>query len=833
MKNPLLKKLLPHFIAIIIFLIVSVLFCKPVLEGNVLNQSDITGWKGMAQNAFEYKTIHGHFPLWNPNLFSGMPNYQVAMEGKSVLPDLSKIFTLGLPKPINFFFLACITFYILCVVFGVNTVIAIAGSLAYAFATYNAIIIGVGHESKMWAIAYMPALLAGLILIYEKKYWIGLALTTVAAYLEVAVNHPQINYYFFLVAAAVTIVYVIKWIKEKDWIHFAKSVGIAAIAAIAGIAACSVTLLTNNEYVKATMRGGKDVSIEGSEVKATKTSGLDTAYAFQYSLGKAETFVIMMPNAFGGGNSHLIDENSNAIKKLIERGVPENQAMQAVTMDLPKYLGVTKYWGGIDGVGTAGPPYLGIVICLLGLLGFILVKNPVRWGLLLATLFGIMLAWGKYLPGFNTFLFNHLPLYNKFRAPSMAMVITELTIPTIAVLGLQNILYREKSKELLKADFRKILYTFGGLFGILIVLYLMMGYSFWMDPQIVRGFTDKSGNDEFGRLIVAGLKADRKAMFGGQILRSLAFAAIVIGILYIYMRNWIKPVVVSISFGLISTIDLIVIDKGYLTEENYAAPTDIASQNFTPTAIDKQIMQDKTDHGDFRVFNTTENPYMESRTSYFFKSIGGYHPAKLRIYQDIIDRYLSGPFNQNVLNMLNAKYWIKGNQQTGQISLDTNHTAFGPCWLVKNVKLVNDNVEEIQSIGNADLKDTAFVEKLYANNVTQPQWDSSSYIRLTKFDNDTMEYYASCKGSQFAAFSEVYYPYGWNVYIDGKRSEYVRTNYILRGLSIPSGNHNIKFIFEPATYKKGVKIAYAASFFILIFFLGGIFMQWRTGKKRV
>lgn len=823
MKKTLLKKLLPHLLAIAIFLIVSALFCKPVLEGNVLNQSDITSWKGMSHNSFEYKEKNGHFPLWNPNLFSGMPNYQVAMEGKSVLPDVTKIFTLGLPKPISFFFLACICFYILCLSLGVNTIIAILGSLAFAFSTYNPIIISVGHETKMFAIAYMPLVMAGLLFTYQKKYWIGLGITTIATYMEIAVSHPQINFYFLLIAIAVTIAYTIYWVQKKEWKHLFIAAGTTLIAATIGIAANAMSLLVNAEYVKATMRGGKDISIENGQVTTAKTTGLDTSYAFEYSLGKAETVVILMPNAFGGSSYKTFDENSHAVENLTQKGVPESSAVQVVSS-------IPKYWGGIDGVGTAGPPYIGVIICLLALIGFVIIKEPLRWGLLAVTILGILMAWGKYLPSFNTFLFNHLPLYNKFRAPSMTMVITEFTIPIMAVLGLNLLLFKENSKELIKADFKKILYAVAGLLGLLILMYLMMDYSSPIDQQIISGYTDKNGNDEIGRAIVAGLKSDRRAMFGGQLLRTLAFAALLLGILYFYMKNKIKPVVVAVSLGVISVVDLLVVDKDYLNSDNYVPAGEIATENFTPSPIYQQLLQDKDP--DFRVFDLSNgNPYNEAKTSYFFKSVGGYHPAKLRIYQDIIDKYLSGPFNQDVLNMLNTKYMIGVNHQNNQPELMPNPEAYGPCWLVKNVKLVDGPVAAIDALGNTDLKDTAIVENSFSKSVTQPQWDSTSSIKLIHFDNDTIEYRSQSDKSEFAVFSEVYYPFGWNAYLDGKKTDYCKVNYILRGMSLPAGTHNIKFIFEPESYKKGNNIAYIASYFILIFFVGGLFMQWKANKK--
>ncbi|MBL0272946.1 MAG: YfhO family protein [Chitinophagaceae bacterium] len=824
MKNEFWKKILPHFVAIMVFLIVSVWFCKPVLDGNVLNQHDIVSWKGMAQNAFEYKEKNGHLPLWNPNLFSGMPNYQVTMEGKSILPPITNAILFSLPNPINFLFLACVCFYLLCLVFRARPVIAIFGALAYGFATYNPVILSAGHESKMWAIAFMPLVMAGLISIFEKKYWLGLALASFGTYLQIGVNHPQISYYFFLIAAGVTITYLVVWIKQKDWKHMTLAVSVTAIAAIVGVAGNALTLLTTNEYTKLTMRGGKDVTIEGDKVSAAKTKGLDTSYAFQYSLGKAEAAVILMPDAFGGSSAKTFDENSKVVAKLVNRGAPESNAVQIAS-------GIPKYWGGIDGVGTSGPPYLGVVVCLLSLIGFVLYKKPLRWGLLAVSVLAILMAWGKYLPGFNTFLFNNLPLYNKFRAPSMIMVITQFTLPLVAVLGLQYVLYRENSRELLKADFKKIAFATGGLIALLGALYIGMDYSSPFDKLILANKWDNSGTDEIGRLIVSGLKEDRRAMFGGQLLRTVGFAILVLGVLFMYIRNLLKPLAVALIFLVISSVDLLVIGKEYLNEDNYVSKDEMASSNFTASAIDQEILKDKDPN--FRVYHLSGDAYSETRTSYFHKSVGGYHPAKLRIYQDVIEKYLSSATKQSVLNMLNAKYIIVQDQQSGQPTLVPNPEAFGPCWLVKQVKWVDDRAASLLALDNTNLRDTAVVEKSLSKNLVQPQWDSTATIKMIKFDNDAIDYEVNGNGPQFAVFSEVYYPNGWNAYIDGKKTEYVNTNYILRGLSVPAGKHAIRFVFEPETYKKGVAISQVASWLILLFFLGGLFMAWRESKKPV
>ncbi|MCB0777689.1 MAG: hypothetical protein KDB99_15385, partial [Chitinophagaceae bacterium] len=598
---------LPHFIAVVLFLLTSIIFCKPVLDGEVLNQHDNIGWKGMAQNSFEYKEKNGHFPSWNPNLFGGMPNYQVAMDGKSILPDTTKLFSLGLPKPINFFFLASLCFYILCLVLGCRPVIGMLGALAYAFSTYNAVIIEAGHDTQMLATAYMPLALAGIIATYEKKYWLGLALTTLGAYQQISVNHLQVSYYFFLIAVIITIGYLAKWIKEKDWKHIGVAGAIVAGAALIGIAGNAMVLKTTSEYSKFTMRGGKDIEIAGDSVIATETKGLDTSYAFEYSLGKKEIATLIMPNAFGGSSRKTSDEDSKVVSKLTAKGVPESNALQ-IAQSLPAY------WGELY---TSGPAYLGVLICVLGLIGFVITQSPLRWGLLAATLLGIFMAWGKHFAGFNVFLFENLPLYNKFRSPAFAQVIPQLTIGIMAVLSAQQLFFAKNSQDLLRANFKKILYALGGLFGLLILMYLLMDYSTSVDKQIIAAYTDKDGNTEYARAIVAGLKQDRKQMFGGQLLRALFFASIALGMIYLYMKSRIKPLAAVIILLAISTIELAFVSKKYLNDESYIPGDDYTNSNFAPSAIDQEILKDKDP--DFRVYNmagtATGGTFSESRTS--------------------------------------------------------------------------------------------------------------------------------------------------------------------------------------------------------------------------
>lgn len=816
------KKLMPHVIALVVFLAASAFFGRPALQGNVLSQHDVLGWKGMAQNSFEYKEKNGNFPLWNTNLFGGMPNYQIAMEGKSVLPDLNKVITMGLPKPISFFFLACICFYLLSIVLRTNPYVGIAGSLAFAFSTYNPIIIGAGHETKMLAIAYMPALLSGILLIFEKRYITGLCIAAVAASIEVSVNHPQITYYFFLIAAAVCIAYAVKWIREKEFKHMAIALSLTALGGGIGVAGSAIILMPTYEYAKATMRGGKQVETKDGKIVNTKTKGLDPEYAFSYSNGITEPLTTLMPNAFGGGSGTPLPENSKIIERLVDKGIPEASAAQVVSQ-LPAY------WGGIV-EGTSGPVYFGAIIVLLALLGVVFVKSPLRWALLAATVLGIALSWGKYFEGFNSFVFNNLPLYNKFRAPSMAMVMAEFAVPVLAMLALQAMLFSQEKEELLKKNFKKILFVVGGVVVVCGLVYMMQSYSSGIDKNIIDKYTDKDGNSEFGKAIVSGLKEDRKSMFFSQLMRLVGFAALLIGLLFLYSRKIANGIIITVVLTIVTTVDLFATGGTYLNENFYRSADELTAENFTATDIDNQIKLDKDPH--FRVFNTAGDRFSESRTSYFHRSVGGYHPAKLRIYQDIIETYLSAAPNTDVLNALDTRYILLQDQQTGKTGIQQNPLAFGAAWLIKGIKFVDGPANELTAIGSTSLRDTVVLDKSMEKTIQQPVYDSTAFIKLVKYENDAIEYNSNASTAQFAVLSEVYYPFGWNAYIDGKKADFVKADYFLRGISVPAGNHKIEFKFEPSSYHTGRTISFIVSIVLLLLILGTIFWEWKNSRGK-
>lgn len=812
------KKLLPHLIAIAAFAIVSILFCKPAFEGKVLQQHDIVSVDGMAKNALDYREKFGHMPLWNTNLFSGMPNYQVAIEGPNYLVNFNKILALGLPKPANFFFIACICFYLLCIAFRCNPFVAIFGSLAFAYSTYDPVIISAGHDTKMMAIAYGPALLAGLVWLYEKKYWIGIAVTTLFATMEITSNHPQINYYFFIAVVFMTISYIIKWVKNKEWKHMAIALSLAFVGALIGISNAGVTFLTTYDYAKYTMRGGKTIETTDKGIVQKKTTGLDNDYAFQYSFGKGETVTLMMPNAYGGSSSQTFDENSNVVKQLVDKNIPETNAIQLAS-SLPKY------WGGIV-EGTAGPVYIGVLSCLLFIIGLVVLKTHHKWWILGAVIFAIFMAWGKYFPAFNEFLFNTLPLYSKFRAPSMALVIPQLLVPLLAVLCLQKILFTERTEEFLTTNFKKILYALGGVVVVVGIIYLMNDYNAPVDKEVIAAYSKAQEGGDVGRMIVSGMMADRKAMFSSDLLRVLGFAVLIAALLYFRRRKIISSLIVVVILALISTGDLFIIGKKYLGEDNYIESDSYTEANFKPSQADALILQDKDPH--YRVYNLAPDRFSESKSAYYHRSIGGYNAAKLRLYQDLIETQLSkNPPNMAVLNMLDTKYFLIPDQQTGNVNVSKNDSAMGAAWFVKQIQTVNGPVEEINALDNFDPKQTAFIDKAQNANISQLAFDSSAKIKLAKYTNDEIEYESEAKSDQFAVFSEIYYSSGWNAYIDGKKSPYYKVNYLLRGMPVAAGKHAIKFKFEPASYKTGYTMATMGNILLYIFLIGGLYMSFR------
>jgi hypothetical protein len=780
----------------------------------------------MSKDIQDYRDAHdGVAPLWTTNMFGGMPGYQIATNNNNYLSYYAnEAFSLFIPKPFRFFILACFGFYFLALALRTNPWLAMLGALGYAYASYNGIIISVGHDTKMLSIAYLPAALGGLWLIFEKKYWTGAALTGLFTSILIYHNHYQIVYYFLLIAFFMTVGHIIQSVKNKETGHLVKASLFALAAGLIGVSANAVMLFTTYDYSKATIRGGQSsLQVSDSLLPKKTNGGLDTAYAFLYgSYGVAESFTLMVPGIYGGASSPL-GEDSKLVETMQEKGLPQQLASQL-------YSYFPAYWG--QQPGHSGPVYLGAVFCLLFIFGMFFLKTHHKWWILSITVFALLMSWGKNFGTFNNLMFEYLPFYNKFRAPAMILVIPQLMFPLVAVMSLQQLLFGNNSKE----DSRKALRLTGivtaGLFLVLGFLYISFDYRIGYEKEIQQQLTQMAqGDASMGKDIINAVVADRKSMFGKDLLRSLFFIAAAWLLLFLFIRNKIKAQPVIWSLIILSMIDLLGVSSRYLNKDNYLEPEDFDGA-FAPTAADIQIKKDTEQN--YRVLNLTQSPFNDAITSYHHKSVGGYHAAKLSIYQDLIENQLSKqPMNMGVLNMLNTKYVIT-QDSAGQVYPQQNPGALGSAWLVSEIKYVPDARAEMKALDDFNPATTAVVQESYKKDVpTGVQWDSAASVKLVKNENDVVTYQYNAHTPQFAVFSEVYYDRGWKAYIDEKEVPIVKTNYVLRGLFVPAGQHSIVFRFKPESYTTGSSITTISQLVLLLLLAAGLWIENRKNRKKV
>jgi hypothetical protein len=840
MKSPFLKKALPHLIAIVVFLVVAVIYCRPALEGKVVSQSDVTQYNEMARQSFEYKEKYGRFPLWIESAFSGMPAYTIAIT-ESVVFNLSHIgiaMTLGLPQPINFFFLACVCFYILMAVLRVDPWIATLASLAYAYSSYDPIIIGTGHITKMWAIGWAPAVVAAFLLTLKGRYWSGATLLALFLGSQLESQHLQIIYYTGICMAFLGLFYVIDAIRKGEVKHAAIALGVAILGGAIGFGSSVGATLPAQEYVKETMRGGRT---ELSKTNAQESKdGLSYDYAFMWSYGIGETMTLAVPDAAGGGdlNTPEIGDNSKfADRAMQDIGISEDQALY--------YANTAAYWGPQP--STSGPVYLGAVICFLTIFSLVLLKGWVKWALLATLILGVVMAWGEHFTAINYFLFDHLPYYNKFRSPSTALFLPQLAAPILVALGLQQLLTGGLDPAALWKKFRTTAAIAGGL------VVIILGYYFTADfrpsgklnerensfkqslsqlkaQQLTRtGQTAEAAQSQAVASVNSafkGLVEDRQAMYASDMWRSIALIVVTAVLMGLFVKKKIKPLVLLIGLLVLTSYDLLAVDSRYLKPESYVDPGD-PEQNVQPTQADQQIMADPDKN--FRVYDASDRgeTFEDARASNFHNSLGGYSPAKLGLYQDIIDNQLRKG-NIQVFNMLNTKYVLESNPRTGQPVAQPNPGAFGPCWLVNGIHYVKNGDEEMQALDSVNVRDTVIIQQKYASRVPfQPVPDTTASIRLIDNLLEKIDYKFSAKTNQFAVFSEIYYEAGWDAYLDGKKADYLRVDYLLRGMPVPAGEHAIEFRFEPHSYKLGFALTIWFTILIYAMLIAAGVMEWR------
>ena len=794
------KKIRLDLLAIVIFAIVSLLYCMPQLQGKRLTQHDNISWQGASHEAMAYHDSTGKDVLWSNSMFGGMPTYTTYV-GAANTNYTSYIQTVlqSVGKPAYFFFIAMVCFYLLLRVLNVNKWLSMVGALAYAFSSYNAIIISVGHETKMLTMGYIPAAIAGLYLIYKEKWMIGAALWGAAIALMTMNNHFQVIYYYLFIFVSFGVVMLVTAIKTGKIKEFIISSVIAVVVGLIGVGPSMSSILTTKEYAKETMRGGAS---ELSTKEKKTNGGLDKEYAFRWSNGIGETFCLMIPYLYGGASGEPA-----------EMAPKTNEQIGGRADKLPLYWGPQPF--------LSGPVYFGAIICFLFVLGLLVVKSAHKWWIVAASFIGIMLSWGNNFEGVNYFLFDHLPMLNKFRTPSMALVIPQFLFPLLGIWGVQELLDNKNDKA---AMLKSLMMATGITAGLCVLLGL--------GGSIFFNFTG-GGDAGYQPELVNLLKQDRATLAMTSSLKSAAFILIAAGLLWALLKDKIKPMVMIGGLGLLIAIDLIPVAHDYLNDSNYEDASEYES-TFQPREVDKAILRDKDPY--YRVLDLSKDTYNDAIQAYFHKCVGGYSPAKMEMYQDLIDRHMSRGYNGEVLNMLNTKYIIVGGQKSAP-QVIPNPNACGNAWFVDEVKWMNNADEEINGLTAANLGDTAakpgaFQPKKTAlmRNTFQKDMgtyafgkDSAASIKLTKYGLDDLSFVSNNSKDGLAVFSDIYYANGWKALVDGKETPIMKANYVLRAIKVPAGQHKIEFIFHPDSFYTGQKIAMASSFLLILLFLAGVY----------
>ncbi|MCL2130968.1 MAG: YfhO family protein [Lentimicrobiaceae bacterium] len=796
------KVILPHVGAVVFFIALTVAYFSPIVFDNKdLIQGDMVAVEGMKKSSEDFHKQTGEYSLWSTNMFSGMPEIVYGESPPNVWFYSSKLLRLDLPEfHMGMFFAYLICFYIFMLCIGANVWVAILGALAYALASYNLIIIEAGHVTKGYAMAYIAPMLGGIILAFRKKIVLGTVITLIFGGLEITSSHPQITYYSMLIIGVAGIVYLIHFLRQTNGLStLSKTFGLLLIAAIFAFLPNAMGMLHLQDYSKDTMRGGSELTIkpDGSHTEdgLPNVGGLEIDYAFSWSYGKMETFTLLIPNLYGGGHD-ILEPNSETAQQLLQAG--------ANIRALPTY------WG--DKPFTSGPNYAGAVVCFLFVLSLFILKGPEKWWLLAATILSFLLAWGKNFGILNNFLFEHLPMYNKFRTPEMALIIAGVTMPIMAMLAFKDVIENKISQVQLS---KYLKYTLG-IVGGLCVFFLVFGSAiFSFSPEnndagfaqqlTQAGFPQANVND-----ILQILRDHRQSMLLKDAFRSLVFVALTFAILWLFVNKKIKKATyIVIGLMVLILVDMWTVDRRYLSDINFTDKK--KARSILPTEADLQILQDKDPN--YRVFNAASNTFNEANTSYFHKSIGGYSPAKLRRYQDIIDFHIAKGLNMDVINMLNTKYFIV---QGGQVQY--NADALGHAWFVDSICLVANPDEEILALNVFNPRTTAVIDRSkfgeILNNFT-PQKDTTASITLTHYQPNKLIYKTSSETSQLAVFSEVFYRH-WRASIDGQKVPIVRANYILRSLVIPEGEHEIVFTYDSDIYQISKKISLYSSIVVVL-----------------
>ncbi|NNC69612.1 MAG: hypothetical protein HKN90_02200 [Flavobacteriaceae bacterium] len=804
MKNS-IEKLLPFFSAILIFIIASLAYFSPVLKGEKLFQSDIAQFRGMSKEVADFRKENDAEPYWTNRAFGGMPTYQLSAYYPHNYIKKVDLLLRFLPRPVDYLFLYFLGFFILLYVLKVEWKLAILGALAFGFSTYLIIIFGAGHNAKAHAIAYMPVVLAGIITVFQKRYFLGFIITTMGMAFEINANHPQMTYYLLFAVLILGIVYLIDAIKQKEIKNYLQAIGLLSVAVVLALGMNSTGLLATKEYASHSTRSKSELTIKpNGSPKEEITSGLSKEYITQYSIEPAENLNVLIPRFYGGGSRENIGKESQTYEFLKDK-IGRSQAKNFAE-NFPGY------WG--EQIIIEAPAYIGAVLIFLFVLGAFYVKGTLKKWLVAATVFSFVLSWGRHFQIVTNFFIDYVPLYNKFRAVSSIQVIAELTVPLLAILTLQRFLNAEKSSEEKLKYLKYALYGIGGI----TLLFVLAGTSLFS----FESFRDASMEQQISGISEAFI-ADRKSLFFKDSLRSFILILLTAGIIWAFIKEKIHKNAVLILLGLLILFDLVGVNRRYINNDDFESKSK-NERPFVASEVDQEILKDTSY---YRVANFAVNPLNDGSTSYFHNSIGGYHAAKPRRYEELFE-YQIAKNNFEVLNMLNTKYIIFADQQ-GNVQVQQNTDANGNAWFVSEVEFVDSADIEMKALDSLKTKEKAVIASEFKDFLPKTTFakDSAASINLTNYKPNELTYVAKVSVDQLAVFSDMYYKNGWNAYVDNELTPHFRANYVLRAKIIPKGEHIIKFKFEPTVIKKGNNITLASYGLWIVILVGWLFIEKR------
>ena len=807
-----LKKFYPHLLAFFGFVIISLCYFYPVLQGKALSQSDIVQYTGMAKEQNDFRATKNTEPYWTNSAFGGMPTYQLGANYPNDYIGALDDFLRFLPRPADYLFLYFLGFYGLLLVLKVDPLKAFFGALAFGFSTYMIIILGVGHNAKAHAIAYMPLVLAGVLMVFQRKYVFGGILTMIALALEINANHFQMTYYLLFLLLIVGGFYIYQYIKNKEFKPLLTAMGVFAVASIFAIGSNATNLLATSEYANFSMRAKSELTFNPDGSKNETTSAMDYDYITEYSYGIAESFNLIAPRLFGGGNSEKLGKDSHVYDFISKKGASPTEAL-----DFTESYGAT-YWG--DQPIVAAPAYIGAIVFMLFVLAMFIDKRKIKYAFLAGAIFTLLLSWGKNLSFLTNLFIDLVPFYDKFRAVSSIQVILELCIPLLAIMGLQSFFKADKIQQI--DALKKTAAVCGGVVVLLFGAKFLFDFSGPIDSRLMQMFA-QIGDPSFGMEFMDALKADRKNLYSADLLRSTFLITVSLGILWFYTKEKLAPVTTVILIGVFMVGDLVLVDRNYVDASGFVSAREV-KQPFQPTESDMQILQD-TSH--YRVYEV--NGRLQARTSYFHKSLSGYSAVRPRRMEQLFNYQIDNG-NMEVLNMLNTKYVIQVDEKNQEFPA-LNDKANGNAWFISKVKFVSSSDEEMKALDKFNSKEEVIINEKEFKISTDKTYakDSLAQISLVKYKPNYLKYKTQNNAKGLAVFSEIYYPKGWIATIDGKQAPIFRVNYTLRGLEIPAGNHTVEFKFEPQVVQTGSTIVLVSGIGMLLLISGGIY--WERKRK--